>query len=240
MTQPAAEDGRTAADFPVTPLSSLARLKGNADGRRREHLEKLCRLYWKPVYAFVRRAFGSPRDKAEDLAQEFFAWALDTELLAKFDPACGNFRSFLKAVLRNFVREDHRRTSAAKRGGALRFVPIGVETEPDLLQPSLPPEEAFDRQWMQEVLAQAVQRLERELAGQGRGAWFEALRLYDLEDQPLTYRAIAERLGVNEGEVRNYLHRARVRLRELLIACLSEYIGTEEDVMSEMRDLLKI
>ncbi|HYF00142.1 MAG TPA: sigma-70 family RNA polymerase sigma factor, partial [Planctomycetota bacterium] len=173
--------GGTAAEFPRTPVSRLARLQ-DGDARRRQHLEKLCELYWRPVYAFIRRLGSADRDKAEDLTQDFFAWAFERDLLLKFDPACGNFRAFLKAVLRNFVREDHRRATADKRGGSVRFVSAEA-AEAVAVPADLPPEEAFDRQWVHDVLEQAVRQLERELEAQGRGAWFQALRLYDLEDR---------------------------------------------------------
>ena len=238
MSSNSAAGRETAAEFPPTPMSCLG--KGRDSGARREHLERLSQTYWKPVYAFIRRTWGCDREKAQDLAQDFFVRAFENDLLGKFDPSHGNFRSFLKAVLRNFVREDHRRETAAKRGGGLRIVPLGDDPGPDAVPEALPPEEAFDRQWVHEIMGRAVRQLEGELGNQGHGAWFEALRMYDLEDQPATYRQIGERLKVSESEVRNYLHRARVRLREILIACLSEYIGSEDEVIAEMRDLLKI
>lgn len=230
----------TAAEFPLTPLTSLAALREGDSARRREHLERLSRAYWKPVYAFIRRTWSCDREKAQDLTQDFFVWAFESDFLVKFDPACANFRTFLKSVLRNFVREDHRRTTAAKRGGGVRFVAMDGAAEPDSLPAGLAPEEAFDRHWVREVMAQAVALLEKDLASQGRGAWFQAFKAYDLEDQPLSYREIAERLNVSEGDVRNYLHRARTRLREILADCLSEYIGSTQDVVAEMRDFLKI
>ena len=234
-------DGReTAAEFPITPLSSLAGLRESESGRRREHLERLSRAYWKPVYAFIRRTWACDRDKAQDLTQDFFVWAFESDFLLKFDPACGNFRTFLKSVLRNFVREDHRRASAAKRGGGVKFVAMDDVGEPDSLPQGLAPEEAFDRHWVREVMGQAVALLEQDLASQGRSAWFQAFKYYDLEDQPLSYREIADRLQVSESDVRNYLHRVRTRLREILADCLSEYIGSTQDVVAEMRDFLKI
>lgn len=229
----------TAAEFPHTPLSSLGRLR-EGDDRRRQHLERLSSLYWRPVYAFIRRTWNCERPKAEDLAQEFFVWAFESDLLTKFDPAVGNFRTFLKAVLRNFVKEEHRRGTALKRGGGIRFVPLDGLSEPPAPPSDLPPDDAFDRQWVRDVLEQALRELERDLSGAGHGPWFEALRMCDLEEPPRTYRDAAERLGVGEGDVRNYLHRARTRLREILAACLSEYIGPDEDVLAEMRDLLRI
>jgi RNA polymerase sigma-70 factor (ECF subfamily) len=37
-----------------------------------EALEKLCRIYWRPIYSFLRRQ-GISADDAQDLTQGFFA-----------------------------------------------------------------------------------------------------------------------------------------------------------------------
>ena len=49
-----------------------------------------------------------------------------------------------------------------------------------------------------------------------------------------------EQVGVSEGDVRNYLHRARLRLREILMEELSEYIGPDDEVLNEMQEFLKV
>src|SRR4051812_6572391 len=59
----------------------------------RDALEKLCRAYWPPIYAFVRRQGHSPHD-AQDLTQEFFARLLEKNSLAQVDREKGRFRSF--------------------------------------------------------------------------------------------------------------------------------------------------
>jgi RNA polymerase sigma factor (sigma-70 family) len=228
------------SQFPVTPMSRLAALRGGEDRRYQDHLETLFKLYWKPVYAFIRRIGACGGSEAEDHTQEFFAAALESDLLEKFDPARGNFRTFLKTVLRNFMRDENRRAGAAKRGGGLRFLPLDEGKDRDLLPANLPPDEAFDRQWIQDVVDLGVQRLEGELVAEGRGVWIQALKLHDLQDSPPTYQDVARQLSISESDVRNYLHRARTRLRETLIRVLSEYIGADEEVLGEMRDFLKM
>ena len=56
-------------------------------------LEKLCRIYWYPLYAYVRRQGHSPED-AQDLTQAFFAHLLRKDFLSGVGPAKGKFRSF--------------------------------------------------------------------------------------------------------------------------------------------------
>jgi RNA polymerase sigma-70 factor (ECF subfamily) len=45
-----------------------------------EALEKLCRTYWRPIFAFLRRQ-GLRPDEAEDITQGFFAELLERRSL---------------------------------------------------------------------------------------------------------------------------------------------------------------
>jgi RNA polymerase sigma-70 factor (ECF subfamily) len=79
-------------------------------------LEQLCRTYWYPLYAFVRRQGHSPHD-AEDLLQGFFARFLEKNYLNDVDRSKGRFRSFLLAALKHFLAGEWDKAHAAKRGG---------------------------------------------------------------------------------------------------------------------------
>jgi len=71
-------------------------------------LEELCRAYWYPLYAFLRRSGRSPHD-AQDLVQGFFVQLLAKESrLKSAQPAKGRFRTFLLACLKHYVanRDD--------------------------------------------------------------------------------------------------------------------------------------
>ena len=59
-------------------------------------LEELCRTYWFPLYAYVRRR-GHAKADAEDLTQAFFARLLEKNFLANLDSERGKFRAFLLA-----------------------------------------------------------------------------------------------------------------------------------------------
>src|SRR3954449_6159624 len=63
-----------------------ARARGSPGSK--QALETLCRTYWYPIYAFVRR-WGYPAQDAEDLTQEFFARLLLRNDLDRVDPAKG-------------------------------------------------------------------------------------------------------------------------------------------------------
>jgi hypothetical protein len=79
--------------FATTHWSLILAAQGESPAAR-EALAELCRLYWYPLYAYIRRR-GRAADEAQDLTQEFFARLLERDDLAGLDPARGRFRAFL-------------------------------------------------------------------------------------------------------------------------------------------------
>src|SRR6266550_3753205 len=90
-------------------------------------LETLCRTYWWPLYAFVRRRGYAAHD-AQDLTQEFFARLLEKNYLSAVDRNKGKFRSFLLASLEHFLANEWRNAHAQKRGGEFAFVSTDAES----------------------------------------------------------------------------------------------------------------
>src|SRR4029079_6724410 len=62
-------------------------------------LSELCRIYWRPIFLFLRRQ-GSNPDDAQDLTQGFFAHLIESRAYARADPEKGRFRSFLLCASR--------------------------------------------------------------------------------------------------------------------------------------------
>jgi hypothetical protein len=67
-------------------------------------LAELCRIYWSPIYAFVRRR-EHDADDAQDLAQGLFLHMLERKGLTHVDPPKGRFRSFLLALVQNYLSD---------------------------------------------------------------------------------------------------------------------------------------
>src|SRR4029434_6845522 len=88
-----------------------------------EALEKLCRVYWRPIYSFVRRQGVSPED-AQDLTQGFFALLLERRDLRTVRKEKGRLRSYLLTALKHFLADDHRRAMAIKRGKGQQLIPL--------------------------------------------------------------------------------------------------------------------
>jgi len=207
-------------------------------------LEQLCRVYWYPLYAYVRRRGYSPPD-AQDLTQEFFTRLLERHWLARADQAKGRFRTFLLHALERFLANEWDKVHALKRGGGQRLVPLQLETgetrysaEPADLRT---PEQVFERRWAVTLLGEVMQQLEVEYKQEGKAELFIALQPCLVGDRErLPYPQLAAQLGESEGAVRVAVHRLRQRYRELLRAEIAHTVASSEEVDTEMRHLFKV
>jgi DNA-directed RNA polymerase specialized sigma24 family protein len=231
-----------ASRFPTTCWSRVVAAGDAADPAARAALEGLCRDYWFPLYAFVRRR-DHPPDAAEDLVQGFLADLLERGDLAGLDRSEGRFRSFLRASCAHYLanRRDHDR--AQKRGGGRAIVPLdrpGAEgryaREP---AHGLTPERLFERQWALTLLERVLARLEAEAAAAGKDALFARLRPA-LQGDGLapSSHAIAAELGLSAGAVRVAAHRLRDRYRALLREEVARTTDDPAAVDQEIADLL--
>jgi len=201
------------SQFPSTAWEMLTRI--DAKPLTTDEVSALAARYWRPVYRFIRAVWKKPVEDAKDLAQEFFATVFDREFLAQADPRRGNFRQFLLASLRNFLKNDDRAARAQKRGGGV--VTFSIDTGPEELEELAEirdPDEAFNRAWASELLARAMARVEEDCRAAGKTAWFEAFRRHWFSDA--SHADIAAALGISEFDVRNYL---TAGLRDLRRAC---------------------
>jgi RNA polymerase sigma-70 factor (ECF subfamily) len=205
-------------------------------------LAQLCRTYWYPLYAYVRRQGHQPQD-AEDLTQEFFARFLAKEYFGRADPALGRFRSFLLACLKNLLAEQGRQARRLKRGGGQTIVSWDSQTAEERyrLEPADPvtPEQLYDRRWALTVLETVWARLAREQSTAGKEPVFAQLKDYLWgQRHDTSYGEIAERLGLTEGAVKVTVHRLRRRLRDLLREEVAQTVASDEDVDEELRHLI--
>jgi RNA polymerase sigma-70 factor (ECF subfamily) len=225
----------------VTTQWSQVLIAGREAPGARAALEQLCRVYWPPLYAYVRRA-GYSREKSEDLTQEFFAQLLARNGVAQADPERGRFRSFLLSALKNFLANEWDRSRAQKRGGGATLLPLEFDTAENLFtQPVAPgdaPDRAFDRQWALTVLGQVLGRLRREYADSGREDLFLGLKgcLAGGRAEE-SYRSIGRGLGLSEGAVKVAVHRLRRRYRELLIGEITSTVAEPSVAQEELRHL---
>lgn len=228
-------------EFPVTRWSLVLDLRGDP-ARSREALETLLRLYWPPLYAYLRADGQSPED-ARDLLQGFLARLLERGDLARLEPGRGRFRSYLLAGLRNHLVSEVRRETAAKRGAG-GVVSLEAEEATAWLAaqpaPGTSPEAAYDQQWARLVLQRALVRLRRELVVQGRQTQFELLAPALAGGAEGGHAALAEKLGLSPSAVAVLVHRLRRRLRELVRHEVLQTVGSAADLEDELRHLLRV
>lgn len=203
-------------------------------------LNTLCRSYWYPLYAFVRRQ-GRNQQEAEDLIQEFFARLLAGNGLASVRPENGRFRSFLLAALKNFLANDWDHRHAVKRGGhhgVASWDQYSAE-ERYRLEPRHDdsPERLYERSWALVVLQSVLEQLRQEYLNDGKGALYDAIWVYLEDEGRESYAEIAARLGMTGGSIKMAVVRLREKFRHRLRAEVSRTVGPATDLDDELRHL---
>ena len=204
-------------------------------------LEKLCRAYWLPIYAFVRRQGRGPHD-AQDLTQAFFTRLLEKNFLADADRARGRFRSFLLAALKHFLANEWDKAGAKKRGDGRTTIPLdaaGAEAACGFeAADNTTPDKIFERRWALALLEQVLRRLREEYTREGKVTLFEQLKPTLTEvSRTVRYAEIAAQLGASEGAVKTAVHRLRRRYREILRAEIAETVADPGEIEDEIRNL---
>ena len=229
--------------FTTTHWSVVLEAQGESPAAQ-EALEKLCRTYWRPIFAFLRRQ-GLPPAEAEDLTQGFFAQLLERKSFDAVRKEKGRLRSYLLGALKYFVADEQRRAMAIKRGKGQRLIPLEelrgenrVEMEP---ADPVTAEMIYERRWALTVLERVLSRLKDEYRAAGNAALFDSLKEL-LPDEPgsPSQAQIAARLGMTENAVRQAFHRFRQRYQSLLREEIAHTVATPGDIEEELRHLIAV
>lgn len=211
-------------------------------------LAELCKIYWRPVFAFICRQGHSIPD-AQDLTQEFFGRVIKGRLIQSADRSKGRFRSLLLKALQRFLHDEVDKRHARKRGGDLRFVswddwmaeaPSHLSI-PEQESSNWSPERIFDVRWAATVVERALRRLGDECEKHGRRRVFDVLSSCLAADRKdVSYATFARILGLQETAVKNLVHRLRERYRALLREEVAETVDCENQVDDELRYLCAV
>jgi RNA polymerase sigma factor (sigma-70 family) len=208
-------------------------------------LAELCKIYWRPVFAFICRQGHSVPD-AQDLTQDFFAMVLKGRLLQRADRNRGRFRSLVLKALQNFLHDAVDKRQARKRGGDVQFVswddwmaeaPSHLSI-PEQESENWSPERIFDVRWAATVVERALRRLGDECEKRGRRRVFDVLNsCLAAEREDVSYAKFAKTLGLQEAAVKRLVHRLRERYRMLLREEVAQTVEGPNEIDDELRYL---
>ncbi len=230
--------------FPTTHWSMVGRAGGGSPAEMHAALADLCREYWYPIYAYVRRRGHSPHD-AQDLTQAFIVDLIEGPMLARADREKGRFRSFVIGSLRNFLANENRRQNTQRRGGLAEVVSLDRDEDEARFTceqtSELNPDEHFERNWAFALLDHVLARLGAEYETAGRAPLFAALQPYlagrSGQDD---YATIGAALGLKENTVAVSVLRMRRRYGELLREEIARTVASPEEVDEEIAHLLAV
>ena len=231
------------AAFTTTHWSVVLEAQGESPAAH-EALEKLCRIYWRPIYSFVRRQGAGP-EEAQDLTQGFFALLLERRDLRTVRKEKGRLRSYLLTSLKHFLVSQHRRAVTVKRGKGQQPVPLEelaaigrADIEP---ADHLSADRIYERRWALTLMEQVLRRLRDEYVMAGNAELFDLLKQL-LPDEPgAPSRAeIALQLGLTDNALRQAFHRFRQRYQLLLREEISHTVAIASDVEDELRHLITV
>ena len=224
--------------FVDTRWTLVVRANGAGTEETRRALDTLCRIYWYPLYCYVRLR-GFAHADAEDLVQGFFATLLKRELFARADRQKGKLRVFLLATLQDHIADEWRKAGAAKRGGGVEFMPLDTTGAEDryMCEPMeiASPDQLYDRRWALIFLQRVSDALGLEWKKKDKGDLFAALspHLFGPLKAEET-KGLSTRLGLSEDNVRQTLHRMRESYKGLFQREVAEMVLTAADADEEM------
>jgi RNA polymerase sigma factor (sigma-70 family) len=235
-----------AAAFVTTQWSLVLSAQGESPAAEAA-LEELCRIYWRPLYAFARRQ-GCDPDEARDLTQGFFELLLTRRDLDTVREEKGRLRSYLLTSFKHFMGDERRRAMASKRGHGQMLIPLEelhaterTDSAFGGLADSLGADVLYERRWAVTVIEQVLKRLKEEYRATGNALLFESLKQL-LPDEPQTVpRAeIAAKLGMTDNALRQAFHRFRHRYQLLLREEICRTVAQPAEIEDELRHLIAV
>ena len=242
--KPKSKRSRSAAgwSFRTTHWSVVLAAGEPGNPEASEALGRLCRMYWYPLYAYVRRR-GYGIEEAQDLTQEFFARLLENNLVQVAEPERGRFRSFMLASLSNFLNNCWDRAHTLRRGAAFEIVSWDAQSAEERYQQEPlheeTPEKVFERRWALTVVDAALASVREEYSDARQSELFESLQGCLLGDDSYgSYAELGAKLHLSEGAVKVAVHRLRRRCAVMLRQVIAQTLHHEENIDEELRYLI--
>jgi RNA polymerase sigma-70 factor (ECF subfamily) len=230
--------------FATTHWSVVLTAKAGDSPQAAAALGELCRTYWYPLYAFVRRKGHSPED-AQDLTQAFFARLLEKNYVSQADRERGRFRTYLLAALTHFLADEWDKARRLKRGGGREIISFDAASaeESYRLEPidQLDAAKLYERRWVTTLFDKVLARLEQEFRDSGKSVLFNGLKSSLLaEDSGSNYMELGAKFGLTEDAVKQAVHRMRRRYRELFREEIAQTVAGPGEVDDELKHIFAV
>src|SRR3954469_14761331 len=227
--------------FATTRWTVVLAAGGRGTAQADVALEELCRTYWYPLYAYIRRQ-GHSREDAEDLTQAFFAKLLEKNYLEGISSNGGKFRAFLLVAVKRFLANEWDRANRQKRGGGVAPLSLDWQDADTRYQinpaDDVSPDKLYDRAWALTLLERVITRLRDENSAEGKAKIYSQLeRFLMVGKDEGSYGQAATALQMSEGTVRVAVHRLRRRYRELLREEIAQTLSDPAQAEEEMKAL---
>lgn len=231
-------ENRQSSEFPTTHWTLVLAVQEGSAAEAAQAMEDLCKRYWYPIYAFLRRSGHAAHD-AEDLTQGFFEKLIGDEAMQHARQEAGKLRSYLLAVLKRHLSDHHRHAKAQKRGGILTHISFEeMDAEERYANEPLDtrdPEKIFTHAWANELLAGVREKLRESFTATGRTEVFNLLLPFLVWDaDPPACKEIAQQLGASEAATRILIHRLRAKFRDLLRDEVARTVLKPEEIPGEL------
>jgi len=230
--------------FATTHWSVVLATRDTEPERARQALERLCSVYWYPVYACVRR-FGREHAAAEDITQGFFERLLSRQAFQHLEPARTRLRSFLWTAIRSYLLDVDEHEHRQKRAGKTPLLSLDAMAARERYQCDAverwTPEQLFERRWALALIEAALARLKTETSATRAGPLFAELEGHILgERDGQSYAELAQRLGMSPGSLRVTVLRLRRRFGQLCREEVAHTVDAPDAVDEELHYLMRV
>ena len=234
----------TGEHFQATPWSVVIAAGATTEPRAHAALSELCSVYWRPIYAFLRRS-GYDSHDAQDMTQSFFQHLLENETLQRVSQEKGRFRSFLIGILKRCLAREQMQRHTLKRGGSVQFISTDELQSEELhhlrTRYEAAPDEILDARWAGVILERALQTVRRKCAAEDKADEFEMLSPFLGGAKPnVSYQEVADRMGLELGAVKTLIHRLRQQFADAVRWEVMQTVSAPHEVDDELRQLRRV
>ncbi len=223
------------SNFHPTRWTLVQESRGN-DAIAKRALSELCDIYYQPVRDFVFHQLPN-KQEADDLTHAFFEHLLENNSLQNADETKGKFRTYLLGSVKHFIYRQLEKSNTQKRGGNATVLDIDDVQLPINDHAA---HQAFDRQWADAIIANALTTLETQMKSQGKQNQFQLLQPWLDGGSTNSTETTANNLGISISATKVTIHRLRKRFRILVRDEVTSTLPTGGNVTEELDHLIKV